>query len=397
MRVPLLLLVTLLIINGAADWYIYRQVTRRCRHPRLWGRMQLASVVLFLLILGAGVFIPARQGGNNVLTAKMWLIFSYLSAYVPKITGVIFDLIASVPRLFGHKRIRPVTIAGIVLATASFAGIWWGALINRFRLSDTEVTISMESLPESFEGYRIVQFSDIHVGTFGSDTTFVSKIVDHINSLHPDLIVFTGDVVNRRSEEILPFISQFSKLEAPDGVLAILGNHDYGDYMEWPSPLHKARNMELLDSAYARAGIRLLKNETVWLRRGADSIAVIGVENIGDPPFPVYGSLAKAYPDTRDTNKKILLSHNPAHWVDSIAGNDNINVDLTLAGHTHAMQINIFGLSPAALRYKTWGGLYSDENERHQLYVNIGTGTVGMPMRVGATPEITTLILRRRP
>lgn len=396
MRVSLFLLLTLLIFNLAVDWYIYRQVTHRCRRQRLWGNVELWSAVLSNLILIAGIITPARQGGNDVLLAKMWLIFTYCSVYIPKVLGVIFDLIASAPRLFGKKRIRPLTISGIAMAAACFAAIWWGAAINRFAIDTKEVDIEIRDLPESFDGYRIAQFSDLHTGTFGNDTTYVSRLVDHINSLDADLIVFTGDIVNRETAEVAPFIPPLSRLRAPDGVMAILGNHDYGDYMTWESDNARKANMSALIEAYRHTGIRLLLNQTTWIGRGADSIAVIGVENIGDPPFPVYGSLTKAYPGINDSRTKLLLSHNPAHWVDSIAGKEDINVQLTLAGHTHAMQIELLGISPAALRYKTWGGLYADDNQNHQLYVNIGAGTVGMPMRLGATPEVTLLTLHRR-
>lgn len=131
----------------------------------------------------------------------------------------------------------------------------------------------------------------------------------------------------------------------------------------------------------------MLRNQTAWLRSGNDSIALIGVENIGDPPFKTYGSLLTAYPTPEDSYTKILLSHNPQHWVDSISGRSNINIPLTLSGHTHAMQIEACGISPAAFRYDTWGGLYHDIDNRNTLYVNIGAGTVGIPMRVGATPK----------
>lgn len=396
MRVSLFLLLTLLVINLAVDWYIYRQVTHRCRRPQLWGRVELWSAILFSLVLIAGIITPAREGSNDILLAKMWLIFIYGSVYIPKTVGVIFDLVASVPRLFGHKRIKPVTIAGLVTAIILFGAIWWGAAINRFAIDDKEVDIELTDLPEGFDGYRIAQFSDLHVGTYGNDTSYVSRLVDHINSLDADLIVFTGDIVNRKTDEITPFVEVLGRLHAPDGVIAILGNHDYGDYMTWPSDDAKRKNMQMLYDAYDTAGINLLLNQTEWIRRGNDSIAIIGVENIGDPPFPIYGSLSKAYPTPDDSVTKILLSHNPAHWVDSISGNDKTRIPLTLAGHTHAMQIEMFGISPAALRYKTWGGLYADPHERHQLYVNIGAGTVGMPMRLGATPEVTLLTLRRR-
>lgn len=398
MRTPILLVLSFLALNIATDWYIFHQISARCRDRRFWRTAHLSSCILLFLVMLAGLLLPAREGNDHMLLTKMWLLFGYLSVYLAKYVGVIFDLIASVPRLLHRRRCRAMTITGIICSAVFFVAIWWGALINRFNINRNEVDVHIPELPAQFEGYRIVQFSDIHVGSFNSDTTFVSEIVDSINAASPDLIVFTGDIVNRKTAEISPFIKTFSRLNAPDGAFAILGNHDYGDYMTWSSSAAKTGNMEDLYSAYRETGMRLLRNETVWLRRGSDSIALIGVENIGDPPFPVYGSLQKAYPRLGDRNTKILLSHNPAHWVDSIRNRSDVNVSLTLSGHTHAMQIEVLGLSPAAFRYATWGGLYDDYSKLssgplHQLYVNIGCGTVGLPMRLGATPEITVLTL----
>ena len=209
--------------------------------------------------------------------------------------------------------------------------------------------------------------------------------------------MFTGDIVNRRSNELLPHTGALSRITARDGVYSILGNHDYGDYCEWPSAKAKQDNMNLLRSLQKGMGWKLLLNETEWLRRGGDSIAIIGVENIGDPPFHTYGDLAISYPgNLGDTTTKILLSHNPMHWVNDISGHTDKNIALTLAGHTHAMQMELFGWSPAEWRYPTWGGLYTDPEGRQNLYVNIGIGAVGMPMRIGATPEITTITLRKK-
>lgn len=396
MRAPLFLLIALLIINAAVDWYILWQINHRCRRAAFWRHIHLPSSIIFACILVAVILIPTRGGGNGTLLTKMWLLFGYLTVYVSKMTGVIFDLIASVPRLFNRRRIKAITIAGIVIACALFAAMWWGALVNRFNIDNREVTVEIAGLPAEFDGYRIVQFSDLHTGTYGNDTAYVGRLVDNINASRPDLIVFTGDMVNRESAEMEPFEHALSRLHAPDGVLAILGNHDYGDYKNWLSPRHKSANMESLYNSYRRTGIELIRDSTVYLSRGGDSIAVIGVENIGDPPFPTYGSLRQAYPDLSDQRVKILLSHNPAHWCDSIRGNDAVAVDLTLSGHTHAMQIEVAGISPSALIYETWGGLYADKNEHHQLYVNIGEGCVGFPMRLGATPEVTVIILRRR-
>lgn len=414
MRVSLIFLLVLLVICSAVDRYIYRQIQLRARNPRPWLRLQLWSAIAFQGLLVVGMILPARAGDNALLLMKMWVLFGYATIYLPKILFVILDILAAIPTLFHKNRIKPLSIFAAVLASALFIGMWWGAMINRFRIDNKEVEIPIAQLPASFDGYRIVQISDLHLGTFVNDTTFLAKLIDDVNALKPDLVVFTGDIVNRQSAEIQPFISTLATLDAPDGVYAILGNHDYGDYMDWDSPEDKVANMEQLYAAYGKTKIRLLRNQTAWLHRGNDSIAIIGVENIGDPPFPVYGSLAKAYPSINDRQVKILLTHNPAHWVDSISGNPEANIALTLSGHTHAMQIELLGLSPAAWRYTTWGGLYDDSEAAqttqgdqsnyetqsiqsthpHYLYVNIGAGTVGLPMRLGATPEVTLLTLK---
>ncbi len=250
-------------------------------------------------------------------------------------------------------------------------------------------------LPEDFDGYKIVQFSDFHVGTYGSDTAFVSEVVDVMNGLGADAIFFTGDIVNRRTGELTPFVKPLSRLHAPDGVYSILGNHDYGDYCTWESDADKAENLEEMKSLQKEMGWELLNNSTVYLREGADSIALVGVENWGEPPFKAYGDLDKAYPNQSDSVFKILLTHNPMHWVERISGNDTVNIDLALSGHTHAMQMQIGGWSPSKWRYPTWGGLYGDESGAHKLYVNIGLGTVAIPARIGATPEITLITLKR--
>lgn len=273
--------------------------------------------------------------------------------------------------------------------------MWWGAVINRHRISVTPVELESPRWPRSFDGYKIAQISDLHVGTWGTDTTFLSKLVDNINALDPDLIVFTGDIVNRQSDEFAPMISTFSRLKAPDGVFAVMGNHDYGDYRSWPDENAHLADRTNLHNLYKLTGHRLLLNETEYITRGNDSIAVIGVENIGEPPFATYGDLGQAYADTSDSLPKILLSHNPAHWTHDIKDNPAQNIDLTLSGHTHAMQIQIAGLSPSSMRYSTPWGLYTD-SLGHSLVVNRGAGTVGMPMRLGATPEITLITLRSK-
>lgn len=395
MRLPLLFLCILLAVNIAVDVYIDRVLTKRLHARALDTAHRVLSAALTVMCCVI-CWLPSRGGGDAMLDTIMWLLFVYLSVYVPKYIFVVFDLLASTPRLFKFKRFNLLSMIGFILAVIAFLAIWWGALVNRYRTQIVEEDIYIPDLPEAFEGYTIAQFSDFHVGTYGRDTTFVSKVVDEINNLKPDLIVFTGDIVSRRTTELLPFVGPLSHLSAPDGVYSILGNHDYGDYYDWKTRDDKRKNMQQMYELQEKMGWKMLNNAHVDIEHGGDSIALIGVENVGDPPFATYGSLTDAYPDVSDGRVKILLSHNPAHWDNDIADKEGVNIALTLSGHTHAMQMSMFGKSPARVRYKTWGGLYTDKMGQHQLYVNIGVGTVGIPMRIGATPEITLLTLHRQ-
>ncbi|MBJ2186828.1 metallophosphoesterase [Paramuribaculum intestinale] len=396
MRIPLLFLITVIVLSLLVDGYIYIMVRRRCV-SKVPARLQLVSAVLLYMALIVGVSMPRRSGDDGSLLFIMWVLFGYMTFIMPKLVFVVVDAVALLPVLWHGRRWRWLSLTGGVIAIVAFLAMWWGALVNRFRVDVREVDFEFPHLPAAFDGFKIVQISDLHVGTYGDDDRFVRKLVGVINGLHPDAVMFTGDIVNRHSSELIPFVDALSGIEAPYGVFSILGNHDYGDYADWPSEADKAADVAALCAMQESMGWKLLLNQTEFMHSGRDSIAVIGVENIGDPPFRIYGSLHKAYPAVGDSVSKILLSHNPAHWTDSIAGHDDVNIALTLSGHTHAMQIEVAGMSPAALRYATWGGMYGDEAGRHALYVNIGAGTVGMPMRLGATPEITLITLKAMP
>ncbi len=396
MRIPLLFLITVIVLSLLVDGYIYIMVRRRCV-SKVPARLQLVSAVLLYMALIVGVSMPRRSGDDGSLLFIMWVLFGYMTFIMPKLVFVVVDAVALLPVLWHGRRWRWLSLTGGVIAIVAFLAMWWGALVNRFRVDVREVDFEFPHLPAAFDGFKIVQISDLHVGTYGDDDRFVRKLVGVINGLHPDAVMFTGDIVNRHSSELIPFVDALSGIEAPYGVFSILGNHDYGDYADWPSEADKAADVAALCAMQESMGWKLLLNQTEFIHSGRDSIAVIGVENIGDPPFRIYGSLPKAYPGVGDSVSKILLSHNPAHWTDSISGHDDVNIALTLSGHTHAMQIEVAGLSPAAMRYATWGGMYGDEAGRHALYVNIGAGTVGMPMRLGATPEITLITLKAMP
>lgn len=392
MRLPLIAIIVILLLSVAADVYIFCALRKRCWSKK-WQYIYLAFSIAVLGTGLCGMFLPFRTGDNSVLLTTMWLLYTFISVYVAKWSWVLFDLISRIPQIFKHKRLRWLSNVGVLISTLTFATMWWGALVGRYDIEVNHKTVNIANLPSNFNGFTIAQISDLHLGTYGNDTTFVAELVDSINALRPDMIVFTGDIVNRRSTELKPFVGVLSRLKAPYGVYSILGNHDYGGYYQWSSNEARAQNLVDLKDLQKSMGWRLLLNEHEVITRGNQSIIVIGVENIGDPPYPNYGSLERAYTELSDDKVKVLLSHNPAHWEHSIADHSSVNIPLTLSGHTHAMQIEVAGISPGALRYRTWGGLYDDSSHSHQLYVNVGVGTVGFPARIGAHPEITLITL----
>lgn len=397
MRLTLVLILPVIIIDVLLNWYICRAVRLRAtRNRRFWHRFAIVASAILIIFIAVITALPKKEGSNSDLLTMMWALYAYFSVFIPKAIWVIVDLIGKIPQLWHHRRIPGSTYAASVLAALTFITMWFG-VFNTHRIDVEEVTFSDPAVPEAFDGMRIVQISDLHTGTYGTDTAFVSQLVDRINSLNPDIILFTGDIVNRRSDELLPFVSVLARLRAPMGVYSILGNHDYGDYYSWPSPRAKEENMQLLKDLQAGMGWTLLNNSHRTFHSNGDSLVLIGVENIGDPPFPIYGDLDKAYPGAlADPAFKILMTHNPAHWVQDIKEAPDKNIPLTISGHTHAMQMSIGrSLSPAAFRYPTWGGMYGDTDDAHRLYVNIGAGEVGIPARIGATPEITLFTLKK--
>lgn len=394
MRFPLAFALVLLVVNFLVDLYIYCALHSYFKRPLLRRVHLWSSVSLFTAVIVA-IALPKRSGDDAMLQTVMWILYAYMSVYIPKYIFVIFDALSRLPFLWRSRRWVWMSWAGFWLGVFTCAAMWWGAAFDRYRIDVRPVEVEIKGMPDAFDGLTIAQISDLHVGTFGTDTAFVSRLVDQVNALNPDVIVFTGDIVNRRTEELRPFTAPLSRLRAKMGVYSILGNHDYGDYSNWPSNKAKADNLAELKDMQGRMGWRMLNNAHTWLRLSSDSIALIGVENIGDPPFRVYGSLSKAYSNIADSNTKVLLSHNPAHWDMDIADKPGSNIALTLSGHTHAMQVEVLGWSPAVFRYKRWGGLYSDDREQ-KLYVNIGAGEVGFPARLGAEPEITFFTLKAK-
>ena len=402
MRIPALSIIILFVVSFLIDLYISIDVKQL--FGKNWRNLYFITALLCWALLIVTISLPRRDAGSGI-SVVMWLLFTYLSIYLGKLVYIICSAIGRLVRSVARIKwdIYPSRWIGLLLG-ASFCGIMWtGAAYTRHHIMIVDEEFYSPKLPESFDNYKIVQLSDLHVGTWGADKTFLQNLVDTVNSLKPDLIVFTGDIVNRQASELVPFIDVLSKFKAKDGIYSILGNHDYGDYVDWNSPAERDENNRRLAQIEHQMGWKLLNNESVFVRNGSDSILLIGVENWGEPPFPVYGDLNRAatLQQQNDYNYKILLSHNPEHWNREVS--KKTNIDLTLSGHTHAMQAIIkFGKwkwSPAKYRYEQWGGRYSRLNpngEATSLYVNTGAGAVGMPARLmAANPEVTLITLKK--
>jgi predicted MPP superfamily phosphohydrolase len=287
------------------------------------------------------------------------------------------------------NRIALIMGAGIVVGFINGIG-------NRYKYQIKKVKVKFPNLPAAFAGLKIVQISDIHSGSFDNEEA-VNKGVQMALDLQPDIIFFTGDLVNDRSTEVGPYQKIFARLQAPLGIYSILGNHDYGDYVSWPTPEAKLENLEMLKKIHADMGWRLMMNEHIVLERGDDKIALLGIENWGAKAhFPKYGSMKNAYDGLPEKNIafKILLSHDPSHWTNQVR-TEYPDIDLTLSGHTHGMQFGVdipwLKWSPVQYIYKYWAGLYNEGKQ--YLYVNRGFGFLGYQGRFGILPEITLLEL----
>ena len=267
--------------------------------------------------------------------------------------------------------------------------IAYGSLIERNCFRIKEITIHAANLPEAFEGYRIVHISDIHARSFSGREKHLQRAMDKINSIDPDIIAFTGDLITMTPDELESHVPALSSLKAKDGIFSILGNHDYSMYSDATEETRQ-RHLETLIEKEKALGWDLLMDENRIIRRGGDSIAVIGVQNTSPSHhFPSKGNLTMASEGTEDMFR-ILLSHDPMHWEAEILGQ---NYPLTLSGHTHAMQFSLLGWSPSSLMFKQFRGLYTENGQ--SLHVNPGLGETIFPARIGVRPEITLITLRR--
>lgn len=381
LRVALSFLLLLLL----PDLYIYRLYVAACR-SRLKYLYWLPSLVL---LLGLGGFLLAAESGHTVFGTYL---VALLCITVPKVLFVVSDVLLRLCGLRSARSLRIRSVTALSVAGLGLGYLLYGALWGKEDFRVRQVTFTSPDLPAAFDGYRLLQLSDIHIGSWGNDDAAIRRAVRLCNDQRPDAIVFTGDLVNSRATELAPFLTALSQLQAPDGVYSVLGNHDYGTYARWSSPREQAANLDTLKRLERQLGWRLLLNEHHCLHRGNDSIVVAGVENSGRPPFPDRGDLRRALQGTNG-RFRILLSHDPTHWRREVL--PRTDVQLTLSGHTHDMQVSLFGFSVSRWIYPEHRGLYLEGGRA--LYVNIGLGYVLFPLRLGAWPEITVITLRTTP
>lgn len=373
------------------------------------------TILAFTYVLAALV----TPYGNWPQSLKSYMTSFFFSVSISKLIGLLFVMADDIIRAFRYlfsfvtkgpgphpenpvqaqrtiSRSKFISQVAIAAAAVPFSTLMFGMVKGAFDYTTFRIPLKIPNLPPSFEGTRILQLSDIHTGSFGTPEK-IKDAIQMVKSEAADYIFFTGDLVNDRSDEALPLMEALSEINSPGGVYSILGNHDYGDYMEWPDDESKLRNMELMYKIHKDLGWRLLMNENVILKKGTDELAVIGVENWSSKGhFPKYGDLSRAVKGTENVPVKLLLTHDPSHWEAEVL-TKYPDIAVTFSGHTHGMQFGVeipgFKWSPAQYMYEQWAGLY--EAGHQKIYVNRGLGFLGYAGRVGIKPEITVFELQR--
>lgn len=365
-----------------------------------WVIPVITMAYIMVMMGGHGDGFP--KGFQSVMRAMLFIL------YFTKLLMAVVIMVDDLRRLlFGAlnlgfsdwklstERSQWMTYSAVLLGAIPFLSLTYGMARNPYRYRLQKTRIPVKDLHPDLEGLKIVQISDIHSGSFLLKEP-VERSIDMILEQKPDIVFFTGDLVNSLAKEMEPFLEMFSKVQAPLGVYSVLGNHDYGDYHHWDKPEDKHQNFEDLKNMHARLGWKLLMNEHVSIPVKEAAFNVIGVENYSaNPRFHKYGDLSLATRDMQDGHFNVLLSHDPSHWNAQVT-NDHRDIHLTLSGHTHGFQFGVeitgvFKWSPIQYMYPQWAGLY--ENGGQFLYVNRGLGYLGYPGRVGILPEITLLTL----
>ena len=409
-----LLFWSLLAATVAAEAYGYVAVRTTLNLPTAVARRGFAiSYWLLTLVLWAGAIwaVRTRNDGGDLqlksylMSAPLVLLAAKLIVLLPMLLEDLTRLGRWVARSFsgpGSTAAEPISRSqfisrlALALGAVPLLSLVWGMVRGKTDYQVRRVVLRYPNLPASFDGFKILQISDLHTGSFNGDPEPMHRAVALINAQQADLVVMTGDLVNNRATEVEPHIEALAGIKSELPIFSILGNHDYGDYVHWESREAKRENLHRLAENHAKIGWRLLLDESHTIRRGEDELAVLGVQNWSSHPnFPKHGNLSKAHAASGKAPFKLLLSHDPSHWLAQVVNYPDI--DLTLSGHTHGMQFGVnlphLKWSPVQYSYPQWAGLYTQG--RQQLYVNVGLGYLGFPGRVGFLPEITLLELRR--
>jgi predicted MPP superfamily phosphohydrolase len=403
----------ILAIDAYAYWGVRKLTSRYSKKVRraIW---VLFWIVPFVLISGLVLFVTLPINPSNYLRYFHLISGTFILFYIPKLVFILVNILddlfvlarkiyfkirertrKGIPKGEPISRTQFLTRTGLILAAVPFFSIAYGITWGRFNYTVRRHSLEFAKLPRSFDGLRVVQISDFHIGSFVGYPEEVEEAVEAINEQHADLLVFTGDFVNNVSSEMDLFLPALRKLKATIGKYSILGNHDYGDYVPWKSLEAKQKNLQRLVALQEDLGFRVLLNDAHTLDLNGEKLDLVGVENWGLRPFPQYGDLKKALSRAQPDSFKILMSHDPTHWDEQVLGHTDI--DLTFSGHTHGAQFGIeipgWRWSPVSMRYKRWGGLYEEPNQK--IYVNTGLGFIGFPGRVGMPPEITVIELKK--
>ncbi len=414
MRYRMITLLFFVIAFFLIDIYVFQAVLNVSKSwPSPWkAMMRYGFWIPTLLCIGALAWWFFADPYKINSGARNWIMTGLFATYFSKLFAVLFlfvddgqRLVKWIARYFSKKpaesmtgevisRSQFLTHAALAATVIPFGAMAYGIISGAHDYRVKRIAIKLPNLPKSFDGIRIAQLSDIHSGSFFNKTA-VKGGVEMVLKEKPDMIFFTGDLVNNESSEVKGYMDVFNKLRAPLGVFSVTGNHDYGDYKNWASKEDKQQNFKDLIEAHRLLGFDLLMNQHRTIEQSGDRIAIIGIENWGGR-FVKYGKLDQAYAGTDEVSTKILLSHDPSHW-DAQVRPGYQDIDLMLSGHTHGFQFGVeiggFKWSPSQYAYKQWAGLYKEDDQ--YLYVNRGFGYLGYPGRVGMPPEITILELKR--
>jgi len=397
-----------LAIFGVIDFYAFQAMKTVIKNR--W--LHYLYLFISVFVLGNFVYQLSHINETGITVITNLAVGLFLTLYLPKIGMMLIMFGEDIIRLsqasysffikkksnqnnhFASRR-KFISQLALGLAAIPLMSLLFGMYKGKYNFKVLKYTLHFEDLPEAFDGYKITQISDIHSGSFDNKEK-IEYAVDLVNEQQSDVILFTGDLVNNKADEMLLWKKTFSKLKAVDGIFSVLGNHDYGDYVTWKSEEDKKKNLIDLEDIQREIGFDLLKNESRFLEKEGQRIAIIGVENWGKG-FKQKGDLTKAASNIDANDFKVLMSHDPTHWEEEVIDND-YHYHLTLSGHTHGMQFGIeipgwIKWSPAKWRYKYWAGIYKEQGQ--YINVNRGFGFLAYPGRVGIWPEITVIELKK--